>query len=148
MIGGGIPGVTRTLSISIYDQVQDFAYAQANHTALLLLSVSFLALLIIYGRGGEPVSEYLQVDIEHTLGDLSLRVSCALSARWTVLFGPSGAGKTSLLRVLGGLIRPDRGRVVLHGRTLVERATERGCLLRNERLDLSPSARHFFRIWM
>jgi molybdate transport system permease protein len=52
MIGGGIPGVTRTLSISIYDQVQDFAYAQANHTALLLLSLSFAALLIIYGRRG------------------------------------------------------------------------------------------------
>ncbi len=52
MIGGGIPGVTRTLSISIYDQVQDFAYAQANHTALLLLGFSFLALLIIYGRRG------------------------------------------------------------------------------------------------
>jgi molybdate transport system permease protein len=51
MIGGGIPGVTQTLSISIYDQVQDFAYAQANHTALLLLGVSFLALLVIYGRG-------------------------------------------------------------------------------------------------
>ena len=52
MIGGNIPGVTRTLSISIYDQVQDFAYAQANHTALLLLSLSFLALLIIYARRG------------------------------------------------------------------------------------------------
>jgi molybdate transport system permease protein len=52
MIGGNIPGVTRTLSISIYDQVQDFAYAQANHTALLLLSLSFLALLIIYRRRG------------------------------------------------------------------------------------------------
>jgi molybdate transport system ATP-binding protein len=66
------------------------------------------------------VSEFLQVDIEHALGDLPLGVSCALSAPWTVLFGPSGAGKTSVLRVLGGLIRPDRGRVVLHGRTLVE----------------------------
>ena len=55
MIGGGIPGVTRTLSISIYDQVQDFAYTQANHTALLLLSFSFLALLIIYGRRGRAL---------------------------------------------------------------------------------------------
>jgi molybdate transport system ATP-binding protein len=70
------------------------------------------------------VSDYLQVDVEHTLGELSLRVSCALSAPWTVLFGPSGAGKTSLLRVLAGLTRPDRARVVLHGRTLVE--TESG----------------------
>jgi molybdate transport system ATP-binding protein len=70
------------------------------------------------------VSDYLQVDVEHKLGELSLQVSCALSAPWTVLFGPSGAGKTSLLRVIGGLTRPDRGRVVLHGCTLVE--TEKG----------------------
>ncbi len=42
------------------------------------------------------MSDYLQVDVEHRLGDLSLSVSCALSAPWTVLFGPSGAGKTSL----------------------------------------------------
>jgi molybdate transport system ATP-binding protein len=68
-------------------------------------------------------SEYLQVKIEHTLGELSLRLSCALSAPWTVLFGPSGAGKTSMLRVLGGLIRPERGRVVLYGQTLVETET-------------------------
>jgi molybdate transport system ATP-binding protein len=37
-----------------------------------------------------------------------------------VLFGPSGAGKTSMLRILGGLTRPERGRVVLDGRILVE----------------------------
>jgi molybdate transport system ATP-binding protein len=68
------------------------------------------------------VSEYLRIDVEHTLGELMLRVDCALSAPWTVLFGPSGAGKTSLLRVLGGLTRPHRGRVVLHGRTLADRS--------------------------
>ena len=58
--------------------------------------------------------------MEHTLGELTLRIDCALSAPWTVLFGPSGAGKTSLLRVLGGLTRPHRGRVVLHGRMLAD----------------------------
>jgi molybdate transport system ATP-binding protein len=66
------------------------------------------------------VSEFLQVDVEHALGDLALRVRCAASAPWTVLFGPSGAGKTSLLRIIAGLITPDRGRVVLEGRTLVD----------------------------
>jgi molybdate transport system permease protein len=50
MIGGDIPGATRTLSIAIYDQVQDFAYAQANHTALLLLAVATLSLVAIYWR--------------------------------------------------------------------------------------------------
>lgn len=64
--------------------------------------------------------EYLQVHVEQTLGELTLRVECGLSAPWTVLFGPSGAGKTSLLRILGGLTRPNRGRVVLYQRTLVD----------------------------
>ncbi|HTZ90420.1 MAG TPA: molybdate ABC transporter permease subunit [Alloacidobacterium sp.] len=51
MIGGDIPGATRTLSIAIYDQVQDFRYSQANHTAILLLTVSLLALILVYGWG-------------------------------------------------------------------------------------------------
>jgi ABC-type sulfate/molybdate transport systems ATPase subunit len=72
--------------------------------------------------GSSAASEYMQVAIEHTLGDFSLRVSCVLSAPWTVLFGPSGAGKTSILRVLGGLIRPANGRVVLDGRTQLDTA--------------------------
>src|SRR6202000_1094987 len=50
MLGGDIPGVTRTLSISIYDQVQDAQYAAANRTALWLVALSFLALLAIYSR--------------------------------------------------------------------------------------------------
>lgn len=55
MIGGSIPGVTQTLSISIFDQVQNFSYAAANRTSLLLLCFSFFALLIIYTRrGGLP----------------------------------------------------------------------------------------------
>jgi molybdate transport system permease protein len=50
MIGGDIPGSTRTLSIAIFDQVQDFDYAAANRSALALLAASFLALLFVYGR--------------------------------------------------------------------------------------------------
>jgi molybdate transport system permease protein len=48
MIGGDIPGATRTLSIAIYDQVQDFSYAAANRTSLVLLSISALALVLLY----------------------------------------------------------------------------------------------------
>lgn len=50
MIGGDIPGTTRTLSISIYDQVQELRYTVANLTAASLLVFSFAALLIVYGR--------------------------------------------------------------------------------------------------
>jgi len=52
MIGGDIPGATRTLSIAIYDQVQDFSYAAANRTSLLLLAFSLTALVLLYARRG------------------------------------------------------------------------------------------------
>ena len=51
MVGGDIPGVTRTLSISIYDSVQELNYAAANRTAICLVALSFFALLLVYGRG-------------------------------------------------------------------------------------------------
>ncbi|HYA25943.1 MAG TPA: molybdate ABC transporter permease subunit [Terriglobales bacterium] len=49
MVGGNIPGVTRTVSIEIYDQVQAFNFAAANQTALVLLAISFAALCLVYG---------------------------------------------------------------------------------------------------
>jgi molybdate transport system permease protein len=49
MIGGNIPGVTRTISIDIYDQVQAGNYAAANETAFALLIISFLVLSVVYG---------------------------------------------------------------------------------------------------
>jgi molybdate transport system permease protein len=49
MVGGNIPGVTRTVSIAIYDQVQSLDYAAANKTALLLLLFSFAVLSVVYG---------------------------------------------------------------------------------------------------
>jgi molybdate transport system permease protein len=55
MVGGDIPGATRTLSIAIYDQVQDFAYADANRTALLLVVIAVASLAILYAwRGAYP----------------------------------------------------------------------------------------------
>src|SRR5579863_5215210 len=48
MIGGNIPGVTRTVSIDIYDQVQASNYAAANATALLLLVFCFAVLTAVY----------------------------------------------------------------------------------------------------
>ena len=49
MIGGNIPAVTRTASISIYDQVQALNYAAANQTSLVLLIFSFAVLVVTYG---------------------------------------------------------------------------------------------------
>ena len=49
MVGGNIPGITRTVSIDIYDQVEALNYSSANHTALLLLGLSFVVLSLVYG---------------------------------------------------------------------------------------------------
>jgi molybdate transport system permease protein len=48
MVGGNIPGVTRTISIDIYDQVQAANNAQANRTALVLLLFSLAVLSMVY----------------------------------------------------------------------------------------------------
>lgn len=48
MLGGNIPGATRTLSIALYDQVQEFNYAAANKTAGILLALALGSLLAIY----------------------------------------------------------------------------------------------------
>jgi molybdate transport system permease protein len=51
MLGGDIPGATRTLSIVLYNQVESFDYAAANHTAAVLLALSLGALVAIYMNG-------------------------------------------------------------------------------------------------
>lgn len=49
MVGGNLPGATRTVSIDIYDHVQSLDYAGANRMALILLVFSFMVLSIVYG---------------------------------------------------------------------------------------------------
>ena len=49
MVGGNIAGVTRTVSISIYDQVQALDYRAAGATSLALLGFSFVVLALAYG---------------------------------------------------------------------------------------------------
>jgi molybdate transport system permease protein len=58
MVGGNIPGVTRTVSIDIYDRVQSFDYAGANITALVLLTISFSSLCLIYALNRKPWGDW------------------------------------------------------------------------------------------
>lgn len=48
MLGGNIPGATRTLSVALYDQVQNFDYAAANRTSGVLLLLALVSLVAIY----------------------------------------------------------------------------------------------------
>jgi molybdate transport system ATP-binding protein len=55
----------------------------------------------------------LLVDVEKRLGDFTLKVAFETRDGVTALFGSSGAGKTSVSNMIAGLVRPDRGRIVL-----------------------------------
>ncbi len=54
MVGGNLPGVTRTVSISIYDQVQALQYREANLTAIVMLAFSFVVLVSVYALRRRP----------------------------------------------------------------------------------------------
>jgi molybdate transport system permease protein len=49
MVGGNLPGITRTVSIDIYDRVQALDYAAAREMSLVLLAISFAVLCVVYG---------------------------------------------------------------------------------------------------
>jgi molybdate transport system ATP-binding protein len=60
----------------------------------------------------------LRVDVEKEWGDYRLAVSLETGSEVLVLFGPSGAGKTTCLNAIAGLLTPDAGEIVLDGETL------------------------------
>jgi molybdate transport system ATP-binding protein len=65
----------------------------------------------------------LTVEVEKQLGEFLLHASFESASGATALFGPSGAGKTSIINMIAGLLRPDRGRIVLDGNVLFDHAT-------------------------
>ena len=60
----------------------------------------------------------LRVDVTKRLGEFSLEATFESQGRVTGLFGASGAGKTSLISIIAGLLRPDRGVIALDGEVL------------------------------
>ena len=71
----------------------------------------------------------LQVDIEKQLGEFSLSASFTGEGRVIGLFGASGAGKSSLVNMIAGLLRPDRGTIVIDGETVDDTAAARLVLI-------------------
>jgi molybdate transport system ATP-binding protein len=74
----------------------------------------------------------LEVDIKGRLGGFALEVGFMSDGGVTALFGHSGAGKTTVVNMIGGILRPGHGRIVLGGRVLFDAA--RG-------IDLPPHRR-------
>lgn len=76
----------------------------------------------------------LTVALRHAFPGLALDVAFEAPPGVTALFGPSGAGKTSVLGAVAGLLRPDRARITLNGTTLAD--TEAGIWLPPHRREL------------
>jgi molybdate transport system ATP-binding protein len=74
----------------------------------------------------------LTVDITRRLRSYELALNLAVDGETVALAGPSGAGKTTVLRAIAGLVRPDRGRIALGDRVLFDRA---------RKINLPPEAR-------
>ena len=72
----------------------------------------------------------IDIAVEKRFGASVIAAQFTAEAGLTALFGPSGVGKTSLLNMVAGLLRPDRGHIRIGGRTLFDGAT-----------DLPPEAR-------
>lgn len=65
----------------------------------------------------------ISVHVEKNLGEFSVNARFDSEGGATVLFGPSGAGKTSIINMIAGLLKPDRGRIVLDDLVLFDSAT-------------------------
>jgi molybdate transport system ATP-binding protein len=66
------------------------------------------------------VAMSFEVRVERRLGERIIRADFAAPGGLTALFGPSGAGKTSVLNMVAGLLRPDAGRVAVGGEVLFD----------------------------
>ena len=76
----------------------------------------------------------LALDVEKRLGGFQLAAKFETEARVTALFGPSGAGKTTIINMIAGLIAPDRGRIMYRGKLLFDAAGK---------VNLPPHRRRF-----
>ena len=59
-----------------------------------------------------------EIDVATRLGETEVALTLSAGPGATVLFGPSGVGKTSVLNMVAGLLRPDRGRIAVAGTLL------------------------------
>lgn len=63
-----------------------------------------------------------EVYVDHSIGERRIALGFTSDAPLTALVGPSGAGKTTVLNCVAGLMRPDRGRIAVAGTTLFDSA--------------------------
>ena len=132
VVAGSIPGATRTLAVAIYTDAETGQDAEA--VTLLVIS------------GGDRLRRAVDVEPPRRAarrrdrprhrahaGNVHAAAGFELDARAAALFGPSGAGKTTILDAIAGLRTPRRGTIAVDGRVLFSSG---------RRINLPPHQRH------
>jgi molybdate transport system permease protein len=154
MLAGNIPGRTQTMPMAIFSAVEDgdMRIALLWIGLIVLLSLAIIRLLnresgtrrparkrttpssvppqpqtlpLPQKMDAPPSAVTLEMNIEKALDRFDLNVSLHAGKGAVGLLGASGAGKTMTLRMIAGIVAPDRGRIVLNGRVLFDSAAGR-----------------------
>jgi len=152
MLAGNIPGRTQTMPIAIFSAAEsgDMHVALLWVSLIVVLSLAIIRLLhwetksrrispsqetpkwvpaavpsaqFALNRNEAAPSALLAVNVEKALQHFNLGVAFCASHGALGLLGASGAGKSMTLRMIAGIVAPDRGRIVLNGRVLYDSAT-------------------------
>jgi molybdate transport system permease protein len=150
MFAGNIPGRTQTMPIAIFSAAAggDMRDAILWVTLIVVLSLAIIRLLnrqngtrkvvrnlSTAGLAPAPAvplpskpnetepSATLEIDVTKSLQQFKLRVKFCAGNGPIGLLGASGAGKSMTLRMIAGVVAPDRGRIVLNNRVLYDSAT-------------------------
>ena len=151
MLAGNIPGRTQTMPMAIFSAVEDgdMRVALLWVGLIVVISLAIIRLLNWENRTLKPVRKQvkpgpaallleafvspkpngvavdggLEMSVEKRLENFDLKVDLQAIKGAVGLLGASGAGKTMTLRMIAGIVRPDRGRIVLNGRVLFDGAT-------------------------
>jgi ABC-type uncharacterized transport system YnjBCD ATPase subunit len=122
-----IPGETQTISSAIYSLIQTpDGDAAASRLVMISIGIAVLALdrigMVRAPRDATAAWKLivLRVDVFKQLGEFSVDVAFTSEGRVTGLFGSSGAGKTSLVSMIAGLVQPDRGIIAVDGDVLYD----------------------------
>ena len=147
MLAGNIPGRTQTMPVAIFSAAEsgNMRVAMVWVGLIVVLSLAIIRLLN-YEKKTRPTlpepsapenrlqpatiatsfqsssagSAKLELAVERRLENFTLNVALDTGAGTIGLLGPSGSGKTMTLRMIAGITTPDRGRIVLNGRTLFD----------------------------
>ena len=119
IFAGSFQGVTQTLPLAIYAEFErDFDTALAIGALLIVFSAALLLAVKLVPSWTRPE---LALDLRLPRRSFDLEVALRVGAETLALVGPSGSGKSSVLRAIAGLERPAAGRIALGDEVLVRR---------------------------